>query len=54
MKYVCQIAIIAVLLLSVGCAQMNNAPRHTADEVIMIAESFSPMCRVEVGSEKCG
>ena len=54
MKYIFQLTIIVILLLSVGCAQMDNAPRHTADEVIMIAESFSPMCRVQVGSEKCG
>jgi len=54
MKYVFQLAIIVILLLSVGCAQMNSAPRHTADEVIMIAKSFSPMCRMEIGSEKCG
>jgi hypothetical protein len=54
MRYICQLAIIAILLLSVGCAQMDNAPRHTADEVLVIAKSFSPLCRVEVASEHCG
>jgi hypothetical protein len=54
MRYICQLAVIAILLLSVGCAQMNNAPRHTADEVLMIAKSFSTLCRVEVASEHCG
>jgi len=54
MKYICQIAIVVILLLSVGCAQMNNAPRHTAEEVIMVAKSFSSQCRVEVASEHCG
>ncbi len=54
MKYICQLAIIAILLSSGACAQMNNAPRHTADEVIMIAKSFSPQCQVKVASEPCG
>ncbi|MCX6008795.1 MAG: hypothetical protein NTW48_01930 [Chloroflexi bacterium] len=54
MKYICQLAITAILLSSGACAQMNNAPRHTADEVIMIAKSFSPQCQVQVASEPCG
>lgn len=54
MRYIFLLAIIAILLLSVGCAQINNAPRHTASEVIMIAKSFNPQCRVQVASEKCG
>ena len=54
MKYVYKLAIVAILLLSLGCVQMNNAPRHTTDEVIMIAKSFSAQCQVQVGSEECG
>ncbi|GEM_PF-1907265 len=54
MRYIFLLAIIAILLLSMGCAQMNKAPRHTAGEVIMIAKSFNPQCRVQVASEKCG
>ncbi|MFC2050509.1 hypothetical protein ACFLTN_04985 [Chloroflexota bacterium] len=54
MKNIYKLAIIAILFLSLGCAQMNNTPRHTADEVIMIANSFSAQCRVEVASEQCG
>jgi hypothetical protein len=53
MKNIYKLGIIVILLLSVGCAQMDNTPRHTADEVIMIAKSFSAQCRVQTG-EICG
>jgi len=54
MKHMFFLAIIIPLLLFGACAQMNNAPRHTADKVIIIAKSFSPQCQVKVASEPCG
>jgi hypothetical protein len=53
MKYVYRLAIVAILFLSLGCAQMDNTPRHTADEVILIVKNFSAQCRVQTG-EICG
>jgi len=56
MKYLCQLLVAALLLsLYAGCAFLNDVPRHTADEVITIAKSFSSDCRVQVGTEEpCG
>ena len=28
-----------------GCTLANSAPRHTADEVAAIGQSFSPTCQ---------
>jgi len=53
MKYIYLLAIVAILFSSGGCALTNDTPRHTADEVITIAKSFSSQCRVQVG-EECG
>jgi hypothetical protein len=55
MKYICQLAIVVLLLSCGGCALINDTPRHTVDEVTTIAKSFSPQCQVEVAPEKpCG
>jgi hypothetical protein len=45
MKYLYLLATIAILLSSGGCALINDTPRHTADEVTTIAQSFSPQCQ---------
>jgi len=52
MKYICQLAIVVLLLSCGGCVLINDTPRHTADEVIMIAKSFSPQCRVQVAQQR--
>ena len=54
MKYIYLLAIIAILLSSGGCALINDTPRHTVDEVVTIAKSFSSQCRLEIASEQCG
>lgn len=55
MRYVFLLAMVAVLLLAGGCALINDVPRHTADELITIAKSFSSECRVQIGTaETCG
>jgi len=55
MKHMVFLALIIPLLLFGACAPINNAPRHTADEVIIIAKSFSPQCQVKVTPQKpCG
>jgi hypothetical protein len=53
MKYVSLLVAVFLLLLFGGCALANDMPRHTADEVTMIAKSFSSLCRVQTG-EICG
>ena len=42
MKYMCLLAAISILPLFGACALINDAPRHTADEVATIAKSFTP------------
>ncbi|MBN2463310.1 MAG: hypothetical protein JXB43_06890, partial [Dehalococcoidia bacterium] len=54
MKYIYLLAIIAILVSSAGCTLINNAPRHTSDEVITIAKGFNPQCRIQVASKQCG
>jgi len=54
MKYIYLLAIIAILISSGGCALINDTPRHTADEVTTIAQSFGSQCRVQIGEESCG
>ncbi|MBN2462896.1 MAG: hypothetical protein JXB43_04775 [Dehalococcoidia bacterium] len=54
MKSISLLAVAAILLSLGGCATINNAPRHTTDEVITIARSFDNyQCRLQVG-EYCG
>jgi hypothetical protein len=45
MKYVSLLVAIFLLLSFGGCAVTNGTPRHTADEVITIAKSFSSQCQ---------
>ncbi len=55
MKYIYLLVMTTVLLLQGGCTLINDVPRHTADELITIAKSFSSECRVQIGtSEPCG
>jgi hypothetical protein len=51
MKYVCLLAVISILPLFGACALINDAPRHTADEVTTIAKSFSPDCRLLLSAQ---
>ena len=55
MKYIHVLTIMAILLSSGGCALINDTPRHTAEEVIMIAKSFDSQCQLQVNAEEsCG
>ena len=51
MKYVCLLAVISILPLLGACALINDAPRHTADELTTIAKSFTPDCRVQLPAQ---
>jgi hypothetical protein len=52
MKYICLLALTVSLLLFGACAPVNNVPRHTADEVITIAKSFSSDCKVPAAPDQ--
>jgi hypothetical protein len=45
MKYISLLATIFIFLAFGGCTLVNSAPRHSADEIAAIAESFSPTCQ---------
>ena len=45
MKYISLLVAILLLVSFGGCTLINSVPRHTADEVASIAESFSPACQ---------
>ena len=51
MRHVCLLTLIVPLFLLGACAPTNDVPRYTADEVITVAKSFRPDCRVQVGFE---
>jgi hypothetical protein len=54
MRYVYLLIIVALLLAFAGCTLTKDVPRHSADEVTTIAESFTPECRVMVSPTGCG
>jgi hypothetical protein len=51
MKYISLLVAIFILLSFGGCTLVNDTPSHTADEVITIAKSFSPQCRLQLPAE---
>jgi hypothetical protein len=51
MRYVSLLAAVFILVSFAGCALANDTPRHTADEVIMVAKGFSSLCLVQTGEE---
>ncbi len=55
MRYIYLLATLAFLVLSGGCALIKETPHHTPDQVTLIAQSFSPDCRIQVNpGETCG
>jgi hypothetical protein len=54
MKYISLLVAVFLLVSFGGCALINSAPRHTADEVAAIAKSFSPTCQKLLPPTSCG
>jgi len=51
MKRICLLAFIIPLLLLGAYILVRDVPHYMADEVIIVAKSFSPDCRVRIISE---
>jgi hypothetical protein len=45
MKYISLLIAIVMLLSFGGCTLLSSAPRHSAEEVAALAQSFNPTCR---------
>ena len=50
----CLLALIVPLLLVGACALVQDVPAYMADEVMQVAEAFSPDCRIPIGVQPGG